>query len=272
MITWKVNGKKIECPSCYEELTTGGYQRALFWDDDKPDVADRDFFKLFSILTETDYAGITQTPENEVSIWNAVGWYVTQPFRFSTELPKALEINRKIVDVPKGVGHISIGQNIHLRRLIEKSKYVEENISMAVAIALQPEYDGKPFDIDRAKQLEKIVLDMPICLTYPVGFFFASECGKAWAEVYKNLAPNPKQPNAEFRKNVAELAEVWRLRAFDDLDLIERYAEKFGQDPDEVYAKTRFDTLIAFCVKWKESDEYRERYQHMYSELTKPDK
>lgn len=67
------------------------------------------------------------------------------------------------------------------------------------------------------------------------------------------------------------MAEVWRLKPFDDLDLIERYAEKFGRDPDEVYAKTRFDTLISFAVKWKEEAEYRERYENIYMELSKKD-
>lgn len=65
------------------------------------------------------------------------------------------------------------------------------------------------------------------------------------------------------------MAEVKRLRQFDDLSLIGRYAERFGLDPDYVFAKTRFDTLMAFTALWKEEEEYRERYEHLYIEITK---
>lgn len=190
-----VNGKKLKCPSCYEELTTGQYQRALFWDEDKPDVADKDFFQLFSILTGTDYAGVTKTPANEMAIWDAIGWFITQPFAFKTELPKVIQVGEKRISLPRRMGHISIGQNIHLRRLIEQSKYLEENISMAVAIAIQPLYDEKPFDIERARELEKIILEMPIYLTHPIGFFllqtaarFGQKRTRSWRRIRNNLA------------------------------------------------------------------------------------
>lgn len=68
------------------------------------------------------------------------------------------------------------------------------------------------------------------------------------------------------------MAEVARLRTFDDLSLIGKYAERFSLDPDEVFWKTSFDTLMGFLVMWKEGEEYQERYQHLYTELTKTEK
>lgn len=68
------------------------------------------------------------------------------------------------------------------------------------------------------------------------------------------------------------MAEVRRLHPFDDLSLIGNYAERFGLDPDYVFANTRFDTLIAFTVMWKEEDEYRERYEYLYTEVNKDSK
>jgi hypothetical protein len=65
------------------------------------------------------------------------------------------------------------------------------------------------------------------------------------------------------------MAEVEKLRKFDDLSLIGNYAERFGLDPDEVFIKTSFDTVIKFKWMWKESEEYQERYQYIYGELTK---
>lgn len=67
------------------------------------------------------------------------------------------------------------------------------------------------------------------------------------------------------------MAEVHRLRKFDDLSLIGVYAEKFGMDPDVVFWKTSFDTLINFLVMWQQENEYQERYQFIYNELNKPE-
>lgn len=67
------------------------------------------------------------------------------------------------------------------------------------------------------------------------------------------------------------MAEVWRLKKFDELSLIGTYAEKFSLDPDHVFCNTSFNTVMNFLWKWKESDEYQERYQFIYSELTRDD-
>lgn len=172
MNTLRINGNKIECPGCYEELKTGTFQRILKeWDPDEPDLSKRDGFKLFSILSNTDYAGMEKTPENEQAIWEAMHWYFTQGFRFSPELPKYVRIGEKTIEVPRKVGPLSFGQNVNLWQLIQQSKYIEENIAIAMAIYLQPLYDGSKYDIARARELEKDILDMPVYLTHPIGFF-----------------------------------------------------------------------------------------------------
>lgn len=68
------------------------------------------------------------------------------------------------------------------------------------------------------------------------------------------------------------MAEVRRLRPYDDLSMIGKYAERFGLDPDHVFAHTRFDTLMAFMAMWKEEEEYKERYEHLYTEVMKDTK
>lgn len=176
MVTVVLDGKKILCPGCYEELTTGAYQRAILWDTDQPDIAKRDFFKLFSLITGTDF-NIKPTHENDVTIWNAIGWYVTQPFQFSTKLPAVLEIGEKKIIIPKKLGALGSGQNILLRQAIDKSTFMEENISIAVAICLQPLYDESKFDVDRTHELDRLIKDMPIYLTHPIGFFFLQTVG-----------------------------------------------------------------------------------------------
>lgn len=172
MITLLLNETKVLCPVCYEELTTGTYQRIIReWDPDEPDLAKRDFFRLFSILTKTNYKAFAQTSENEVTLWNAISWFIDQPFKFSKELPKVLLIGDKMVEVPKKVSSLSSGQNVLLRQAIFKCRFMEEAISIATAICMQPGYDNTKFDVERALELEKTILEMPVYLTYPIGFF-----------------------------------------------------------------------------------------------------
>lgn len=51
----------------------------------------------------------------------------------------------------------------------------DEAISFAVAVYLQPFYDKAEFDLDRAKNLEQFILQMPIKEIYPVGFFLLTK-------------------------------------------------------------------------------------------------
>lgn len=190
MAVWKLDGKKVKCPSCYEELTTGQYQRIIAeWEPEK-DIADRDFYKVFGILTGANVDAIARTNENQVSIENAVGWLATQPFKFSVAPPAFVRVSGKIIDIPKSMGDVGIGQMIHLRRRMEEAKFVDECISFAVAVAVQPIFDGKHFNITRAKELEKEILKMPIYLTHPVGFFLlqkAASFGKKRTNVLRRI-------------------------------------------------------------------------------------
>lgn len=63
------------------------------------------------------------------------------------------------------------------------------------------------------------------------------------------------------------MAKVHRLNGYDDLSLIDRYAQKFGLDPDVVYDKTSFGTIINFAAMWHAMDEYNERFQFIWSEI-----
>lgn len=176
----KLNGKDYDCPVCYEELKTRHYQRMMSpeWEPDKP-IVERDYFKLFCILTDSDFKSFHATSENEVTIWNAIKWVIETPFNPPNEIPKYLKLGDKIVTVPLNMKALSIGQNIHLRQVLDKSTYLEEGISMATAIYLQPEYDQQKFNYDKALELEKIIREMPIYLIRPIGFFLLMSAVKS---------------------------------------------------------------------------------------------
>jgi hypothetical protein len=172
----QVNGKVVtikgSCASCWEELKTYQYIRILKEWEDGSDIADRDYFKLFDILTDGKFTSFEKTVENEVTLINLIGWVITQPFEFSQELPKVLVIGDKVIDIPRHPRDLSIGQNIHLRRdYIEKTTKIGENIAIATAIYLQPIVDNSLFSLKRAQEICKEIEQMPINLIYPIGFF-----------------------------------------------------------------------------------------------------
>ena len=91
----------------------------------------------------------------------------------------------------------------------------------------------------------------------------------AWKWADELLKENPKQPDAESRKNVAILAEVHRLNQYSDLSLVGNHAERFALDPDKVFSECRFDTVIVFAAEQKERHEFRERFQDINSKIEK---
>lgn len=175
----KLNGEKAVCPSCYDELKVRHYIRIIKEWEDGTDIADRDYFKLFNILTDNKFTGFEQTVENQVTLINLVGWVITEPFDFNKALPKVLRFQGKNISIPPDPRELSIGQNIHLRRdFIEKSNRIEENIAIATAIYLQPIIDNSLFKLKRAEEIAKEIEEMPITLIYPIGFFLLSRAMK----------------------------------------------------------------------------------------------
>lgn len=189
-----------------EEMKVRHYVRMMReWVDDK-DIADRDYLQLLNILIDGNFKRTDTEIWNDITIMNCIGWVIIQPFKFDTVLPKVLEFKggtfwekllgvSKIITIPRDPSELSIGQNIHLRRdFIDKSQLLEENISIAVAIYLQPLIDGK-FQVERAKELAREIDEMPISLIYPIGFFllrrvmtFGMKRGPLWQQILSNLS------------------------------------------------------------------------------------
>lgn len=173
-----LNGNKIKIPSCWEEVTVSQYIKMITeWEPEK-DIADRDYFELLNILTDKKYK-YERNSEMEVTLIDLVGWVVLQPFEFSKELPKVFKYEDKIVDVPRETRELSIGQNIHLRREMEKNKVLEASIPIAIGIYLQPLIDKTKFDIARAKEIAEVIKSKPIYLMHPIGFFLLRRVLKA---------------------------------------------------------------------------------------------
>lgn len=186
-----INGHKKEIPDCFERLTARQWE--LLVPELAKEVENRDHFAIFNILAETSFKDFHATAENEVTIWNAIRWIYEQPIS-DGEIPKVLQIGKRIVTISKRIQNLSIGQNIHLKQLIAGATYVEENICAAVAIYLQPLYDNDKFDYDKALELKGEIEKMPAWLIRPIGFFLLTSVSlhgrkqtSNWQRILNNL-------------------------------------------------------------------------------------
>lgn len=162
------------CPERWEDLTIDQFQRLFtHWELDK-EVHERDYFKLLCILTGTPFREINPTAEKEAAVYELTRWVNETPVPYTKELPESVKIDSRTVAIPNDVGELSIGQMITGRQLLEKAMYVEECLSMAAAIMLQPSFDGGKFDYARAKELDKTIRELKAVEVYPVGFFLLS--------------------------------------------------------------------------------------------------
>ncbi len=201
-----INGKRVKYSDCWDNTTTRQYQRIVSWDADKA-LIDRDYFKLFGIISDTYYKSFQNTTENKATLWQIVSWVIDDPFP-KFEVPKLLKIRGKYISVPRETRLLSIGQNIHARQELDKAivlrnkesgKFVDcDCYSIIVAIFIQPLVDGGEFDFDKAKELEKEIAEMPITLIKPIGFFLLKHVlnrGKSsiWTWLKTRISPIKKE-------------------------------------------------------------------------------
>lgn len=220
MVIVQLNGRPYQCATCREELTTDQYQRILKeWGIDQPDLMKRDWLKLFNILSNAHFTAVNMSLEVEQAIWECVAWVLAWDLRFPTELPKVFEIGDRILSVPKKVGACSFGQNVILKQVIDRSKYIEENIAMATAVYLTPEFFGEldgekklrpaEFSAEKARELEQEILKMPAHIIYPVGFFLLSRANQSGMPSTRRNSPTQRSLKQSLRQMWPRLLR-WR--------------------------------------------------------------
>lgn len=101
--------------------------------------------------------------------------------------------------------------------------------------------------------------------------FFFAEVERIWKEARERLASDDTLDSSKKRSNIAKIANVARLAPFADLSLINKFAEKFGLDPDQVYLK-EFDTVMNMHWLWREQEEFQERYIMIEEMMSKTNK
>lgn len=165
------NDLTIKVPESWTETSTALFQRYVKeWD-----TVDR--IKLFCIQTGYDEALVRKsTSENLQEIVDRCTDYVFyNHIDFSRlPVPKVVIIGNKTVLVPTKIEEMTIEQNMVLKNAMSGCTDLRELISLAVAVYLQPIYDGSDFDHDSYKTLQTYVDQCSIVDTYPIGFFLLS--------------------------------------------------------------------------------------------------
>lgn len=170
MVTFTINKQKILMPTIKTELTLDQCQRIAKEVDF--DMIHEDWLKLFNILTNKNFK--VEDVEAKLLIINKLAPFI-DGISFDEFMPEAVQINGKEIKIPKEVGNMVIGQALALKQSVSGFKYIDEGISKAVSIYLQPLVDGKKFSKERAKEVEQSILKMPAFLFYTLGNFILGQ-------------------------------------------------------------------------------------------------
>lgn len=171
-----VTGQRIRVPDCWDNCSTEIFQRIISeWDTDK-DIKDKSVLKLFNLMIGMEISPDADDLDLEAAIWECTRFVFTEQMDFTQlPLPKYLALAGQAIEIPKDLGRMKIGQNIHVRQELQAVKDPNSAMSIVTAIYLQPLYDKAPFDFHRAKELERSILQMPITKIYPIGFFLLKQ-------------------------------------------------------------------------------------------------
>ncbi len=185
--------REYDMPVSWGTTSTGKFETmASDWDKE-------DLIKLFSILSGIGYSAINTSTDRDLeeNLIRCTRFVFTDSDFKTAPVPEFITINGKDIPIPKNVGALSIGQNIHVRQEIDRIVQLrgegatyEELISYACALYLQPLVDEMEFNYERALILREEIKKLPITTTYPIGFFLLRPMmknGLHWRSVLSQL-------------------------------------------------------------------------------------
>jgi hypothetical protein len=166
MLTIYVNESKVRVPLGWHEVSTELYQKIKA-------IEEPNIIKLFSAVIGLDEAVISESrrEELELAMFQVASFAFTEEDFRNDPIPSVWKISDKEIRIPQKLEALTIEQNLLLRQRLTQTKFIEQCISYATAVYLQPLVDGGKFNAERVPELEAIILSMPIEKTFPVGFF-----------------------------------------------------------------------------------------------------
>lgn len=194
-----VNDLKYRCPDCWADVSTRLFQRIITeWEPDKSLSENK--VKLFSILSGADFDTILDQddPMTEALIYWCVNFVYVEDLK-RIKMPEDIFIGDRTVLIPKDVGDLTTGQNMHVRGAMESVPNSNAVMSRVVAIYMQRHYNAEMkgdelilprYRSEQVDKIEAMILDLPITQIYPIGFFFCkklSNYGTWWQRLWYQI-------------------------------------------------------------------------------------
>lgn len=163
------DGKTHEAhgPTMWSEFLTEHWVRLI-----KGWTNQDDLTQMLSVLYNVDYDTLYYAPDKLVNpIVDAAHFILSEQLELKTRPVKDyITMGGRDYLVPRNVGSMAFGKMVQAKALLAKS--FEENVAMWAAMFLVPREER--FSMDRARELEQLVLQQPIEQIYPISFFFVS--------------------------------------------------------------------------------------------------
>jgi hypothetical protein len=164
-------------PTCWEETATWIFEEIY-----RNQVKDEDTLQVFAIMTglEIDAIADSNDKDLEAGLYQATAFIFQQPEIFrGMEIPERINFRGQWLEIPTmKVQKHTIAQGLLMRRELKKAVNLESIITVALACYLQPIIDGGPFDPDKVPALREELRQLPICSTFPLGFFLLARHAK----------------------------------------------------------------------------------------------
>ncbi len=189
MVVVHDNGERIKLPDSWKNCSTEIFQKIVTDWQPELEIALRSRIKLFAVMLNrpSEYLEKSTDEALEEAMLLSTEFVYSEQMDFTgLPLPNNVAINGRAVLIPKDLGRMTMGQNIHVRQAMA-GKDGNALISLVTAIYLQPIYDNSKFDYHRALELEKHILKLPIVVTYPIGFFFLNQLRNSGWKWLRNL-------------------------------------------------------------------------------------
>jgi len=223
---------EVLIPSGYNDLTVDQFQRIVKeWDG-------KNKLKIFSILLGSEIDGISYSKDEKLitAFWDCIKFLYTEKIDWAgLPLPEFFayqdETGIRQIKIPKNLGRLSLGQNIAIRDAMDLvSRETEERIcftpgftfesliAYVCSVYLQPLITNSPFDDEKAAEIERQILQMPIVKMYPIGFFFLNQLmnsGKkstlTLSHLIRRLTGSGKTLLGSLRLNFYGHTKTWHL-------------------------------------------------------------
>lgn len=130
--------------------------------------------ELLALLADTDLTKILNTSTDLTPVLNKAIELLNQaPPDYRTKPRRRIVIDGKAIKIPDNFNAVTFGQSSLIQQYITQADGDERKaIAQVMAVILQPLINKGPFDLDKAADLERKILDKPIIEVLPNVFFF----------------------------------------------------------------------------------------------------